>query len=256
MSAMTVASDVRSINSDDIVASTSEGAYHIIRGLFDPEEIRRSLHDVRERVLVENDAPSSGTRPDQIMDNFQKWSIGMKSAKDTLGRFFRIVYNLLWCDDIYGMHRHFRKLIEIRNQLSGMPLDFAKQMENGNLYSACRMQHYPQGGGFMQAHQDHVAEANLVGSEQSRFIQLVLIMNEVGPGKDYEAGGAFVIDKAGRKIATEQNTAPGDVVIYDGRSVHGVDDVDPHKLLDITLKTGRIAAFTTIYKKWDSSLCA
>jgi hypothetical protein len=88
-----------------------------------------------------------------------------------------------------------------------------------------------------------------VGSDQTKYIQLLLILTK--PGKDFEKGGAYMVRDNGETIYTEQYAEVGDVVVYDGRTMHGVADIDSHKMLDLTAQTGRLAAFTTIYKKWN-----
>ncbi len=35
---------------------------------------------------------------------------------------------------------------------------------------------------------------------------------------------------------------------YDGRTVHGVEDIDPHLPLDLDTLNGRIGAFATLFK--------
>lgn len=231
-----------------VVEGTAARGFHIVRGLFDPMSLSACVQRIRTDVRLEDDNPSSGVAPEKLLQNFQKWSVGTRSPKDDLPRFFRIIYNPVWAEDVFGMREHFLKLIEIRNHLTGMPAGFAKGLEGGGLYSACRIQHYPQGGGFMGAHRDHIGEANLVGSPQTKFIQLLLVLTK--PGTGFQTGGAFVIDDAGQRHYTEALAEVGDIAVYDGRTMHGVEDIDPHLPLDITTATGRLAAFATIYKKW------
>ena len=41
----------------------------------------------------------------------------------------------------------------------------------------------------------------------------------------------------------------GDIVVYDGRTVHGVEDIDPKEALDMSTINGRVAGFATLFKK-------
>lgn len=248
MSALIETKKINELDTETIVQNIANNGFQILRGMINVDELKLGIKNLKEIVSEENDNPSAGIKPEQIMSNFQKWSIGYTSPKDdNLGRFFRTIYNPLFAEDIYGLHSSFTKLIELRNTLTGMPLDFAKSIEEGNIYSGCRIQHYPCGGGFMQIHTDHVAEANLSSTEQSKYIQLLLIMTE--KHKDFEQGGGVVI-KDGKKIYPEDTAQIGDVVLYDGLTRHGVQEIDPHKNLDLSITKGRLAGFCTIYKKW------
>jgi hypothetical protein len=60
-------------------------------------------------------------------------------------------------------------------------------------------------------------------------------------------GGAYLVHD-GQKIDIENLALPGDIVIYDGRSHHGVDDVDSEVPLDTTQIRGRVVALVTIYQ--------
>ena len=41
-------------------------------------------------------------------------------------------------------------------------------------------------------------------------------------------------------------------MIYDGSSLHGVKDIDPHKVLDLDTVSGRLSAFVSLYKNLSS----
>lgn len=239
--------NITNLDSQELTKLVQKNGFHIIRGLINQDEIKKAVQKLKDLVLEKNDHPSADIKPEQIMANFQKWSIGMQSHKDSLPRFFRIIYNPLFAEDIYGLHSSFIKLIELRNHLTQMPLDYAKGIEENNIYSGCRIQHYPCGGGFMQMHRDHVAEANITGTGQENYLQLLIIMSEYG--KDFERGGSVVI-KDGEKIHPEHFAQLGDIVIYDGLTLHGVEDIDTHKNLDLSIKKGRLVGFCTIFKKW------
>ena len=46
----------------------------------------------------------------------------------------------------------------------------------------------------------------------------------------------------------EIDTSYGDIIIYDRNSIHGVEEIDPHKKLEIDTFSGRVTAFVSLYK--------
>ena len=50
-----------------------------------------------------------------------------------------------------------------------------------------------------------------------------------------------------RKIYFEEHYDPGDIVVYNGTSYHGVDPIDP-ELEEDNNRVGRLAAFVSLYK--------
>ena len=50
-------------------------------------------------------------------------------------------------------------------------------------------------------------------------------------GTDFESGGGFVVSKEdGEKVDVESAGGFGSLVVFDGKTIHGVDDVDTHKV--------------------------
>lgn len=121
---------------------------------------------------------------------------------------------------------------------------FAMDAPEGGVWSASRIHQYPIGGGFMGAHQDAILSgiADEVGYD---YFQLLVVMSE--KGKDFEMGGSF-IEENGERLYFEEHCQLGDIVIYNGATLHGVADVDPHKVLNLSSINGRIAGFVSLYK--------
>jgi hypothetical protein len=78
------------------------------------------------------------------------------------------------------------------------------------------------------------------------FLQVLVLLTE--RGTDYQTGGAFnTIDS--ERVDVEEGTQTGDVLVYDGATVHGVADVDsdlPFRADDLR---GRAVLLGTIYDK-------
>jgi hypothetical protein len=229
--------------------SLEGNAFVCIRGLIDPPLIAQVKAALHARFRPEADQKLNPGYPHLIRQNFQRLFIGGTSKKNvTRPRFLRTFYNPLSDRDIYGCHAIFRMLIRLRNQLYGLPPDFAGEKPEKGLWTAARIHHYPRGGGFMAPHRDHVlsevaAEAGLNG-----YYQVMLLMSK--KGLDYSEGGGY-LETNGERLFFEESYEPADIVIYDGRMVHGVEEVDPQERLDLGSLAGRLAAFVSLYRFQD-----
>jgi hypothetical protein len=116
-------------------------------------------------------------------------------------------------------------------------------------WNATRVHHYPQGGGFMSAHKDEYFPQALGLKEDLSFLQCAVLLSS--KGIDFYQGGAFVVLETGEKIMLDDQGDAGTLVIFDGRLIHGVADVDPDQVLDWKNEKGRMAIFSNLYKYYD-----
>ena len=231
----------------DFHASMKHETFAIIRGVIAPDEVESALQTLECNFDHRQDNPVRGQSASAIRKNFQRLVIGGESisASNDDARLFRAFYNPMWEADIYGMRDVFTRLSRVRNQIAGLPKDFAlDKIESNGLWTAARIHQYPSGGGFFRRHTDYIA--NDITDERSlEFYQVVLSMTR--KGKHFNEGGAFV-DKDEKRIILDDYAEPGDILIYDGRTQHGVEDIDPLTTLDMTTFNGRVAAFVTLFK--------
>jgi hypothetical protein len=177
-----------------------------------------------------------------------KWSIGGHSQSQAgLPRFMLTLYNPLWEKDTWGLHSHFRKLVEVRDALAGRDT-LTDEVLAPNRYNGCRVQIYPAGGGFMGSHVDSRAASSLEGTGHEAYIQMVLLLTE--RGEDYQSGGAFVVSD-GKTIDSEAEGLTGDLLVYDGNTNHGVADIDARLAFESTNLRGRAVALATVFTKED-----
>lgn len=86
-----------------------------------------------------------------------------------------------------------------------------------------------------------------VADEKStRFYQVVLTMTR--KGEHFHQGGAFV-DVGEQRYVLDDHALMGDIIVYDGRTEHGVEDIDPKVMLDLDTINGRLAGFVTLFRK-------
>ena len=218
----------------------------VIRGLVSKDEINQAVRKIKNNFDKNKDHPTIGESPKDIQNNFQKLLVGGHTHSGLyLTRLFRTFYNPIWSENIYGMHHIYKLMIKIRNKCSNYPENFAlEKIEENGLWSATRIHQYPQGGGYFAKHKDTVLTA-VSKEENINFIQVIINMTKLGV--DFESGGAFV-EVNNDKIFFEKEFALGDIIIYDERTIHGVDEIDINKNLDLDNICGRLTAFVSLYK--------
>lgn len=246
MDAILRVSNIDQIDRNIVNQILERNGYAIIRGLFDVEQLNLSMEKFKQQFSQKNDSPTVGETPKDVQSNFQKVLIGGKTQSDDyLARFFRVFYNPIWDKNIYDMRDNFKTLIKVRNILMGVRENFAMSQveEISGLWSACRLHQYPVGGAFMSMHRDYIVDGHMKERNLS-FYQLML--NFTKRGDDFESGGAYVYNN-GEKIDLEAIAEKGDVIVYSGASLHGVEDIDPHKTVNLNTINGRIVAFATLY---------
>ena len=138
----------------------------------------------------------------------------------------------------------FSRLIEFRNGITGMALDYGSDLSKDHFWNACRVHHYPQGGGHMAPHRDTGFPA-ILKNFQIPFIQIMLTLSS--RGDSFEQGGGY-IQRDGNKVFLENETNEGSLVVFDGNTLHGVDDIDPDGLLNFNSHLGRLALFVNLYR--------
>ena len=240
------ASRVEEIDIKEVKEIIEEYSVACIRGLVSPDEVLSCKLRLRNSFKRSLDRPSIGEAAKDIQSNFQKLLIGGQNHNGQyLTRFFRTFYNPMWEDDSYGLHRAFKLMIKIRNLLCKLPIDFAlDKIEPNGLWSATRIHQYPTGGGYFERHRDYVlTEVNK--EHHLSFYQVILNMSTYG--EDFKQGGGYVLSK-GKKVLFERDFQVGDILIYDEHTIHGVDEIDPHKGLCLDKVCGRLTAFVSLYK--------
>ena len=234
------------LDREAVLHSLSKYSLARIRGVVDHEAIVQGKARLAERFSADDDRPSLGEDPQELKDNFQKLSIGGAQGYGVYRpRCLRTLYNPIWAEDVYGLRESFRTLARVRNAVYGLPLEFAVDGIDRGMWTASRIHHYPRGGGFLISHRDTVVPKVQKKQGFDSFYQPIMVMSR--KGIDFEQGGGYV-EIEGERYFFETECQYGDIVIYDGRTVHGVDDIDPHLAFRQDSIEGRLAGFCTLYK--------
>ncbi len=259
--------------------SLQKNTFVCLRGIVDPEDVAQVKEALKNHFRPEADQKLDPARPDLIRQNYQRLFVGGTGKRNVKGprfarppacglspragtapetpgmpgassavirpRFLRTFYNPLWDRDIYGCHGIFKIMIDLRNRLYGLAPGFAAEKPEQGLWTAARIHHYPRGGGFMAPHCDDVLSNVSAKAGLNSYYQVILLMSK--KGLDYEEGGGY-LEINGTRIFFEDTYEPGDLVIYDGRTVHGVEEIDSQETLDLRSLAGRLAAFVSLYR--------
>jgi hypothetical protein len=218
-----------------------------VRGLFERAWLRERVTAMAQAFDAKNDRRHDPRDTEAVRRNFQKLQIGAGSGIDTrrtLGRFLRVLYNPIFAEDVYGLRSLFVTLARFRNGLYGLPSEHAVHGIDDDFFTCARVHQYPRGGGFMVPHRDHFSQVVTVEAALGYYQPFVILSER---GQDYTEGGAYV-DLGEERILYEAACEAGDVVVYDGRTIHGVADVDPLAPLDLATFSGRMAAFASLYR--------
>lgn len=239
--------DLSSVPYDDLRRTLAEQAVVCVRGLFDRDAIRAVHHRIVAGFDPANDRRHDPRDTDAVRRNFQKLQVGANSgvnSRRTLGRFMRMLYNPIFADDVYGMREHFVTLARFRNHLYGLPVDHAVAGTDDGYWTCSRLLQYPRGGGFIVPHRDMYAQVATRDAGLGYFQPLLFLTEK---GLDFHDGGAYV-DIGDERFCYEEHCRAGDVVVYDGRSIHGVADIDPMADLDLARLSGRVVALASLFR--------
>jgi hypothetical protein len=139
----------------------------------------------------------------------------------------------------------FKTMILIRNRLMGVDASFGSNPEQDRFWNACRVHHYPRGGGFMATHKDtHFPQ--VIGAQIGKpFYQVCVLLSR--KNTDFFTGGGVIYDGNKQRVDLETDAGFGALVLFDGRTYHGVEDVDLDQVIDFSRTDGRLAAFVNLY---------
>ena len=135
-------------------------------------------------------------------------------------RRFHLHKFFLWNEHSSGFDGAARNLIRLRNTLYDHDEAYAVDPASA-FFTTIHVTHYRQGGDFICEHSD--LDFHMRQGLDSPFEVLTLLSKK---GKDYFTGGQF-IRKGKTYYKTDEETDPGDVIIYDVSQPHGCAPVDP-----------------------------
>ncbi|MGO8843578.1 MAG: hypothetical protein ACLQF1_21375 [Methyloceanibacter sp.] len=133
-----------------------------------------------------------------------------------------------------ALHRIFRTLTRIRNELMNLPEAFGEgQLLHEGFVDVCRVILFPVGGGGISKHQDALKD-DALGRNYTVLSSLSKIEEH------FHSGGGWLIDKRGQRVDFDGLLMPNDIYVFGPGTTHGVDPVDPNEQISWNLDQGRI----------------
>lgn len=188
--------------------------------------------------------PKRAFRPSDLAAGpWRKFTIGSRNG---VGEAYAQLLQTTYFDPNGASHPSlnalFSMIIALRNQLMKVAPDFGVDADRDGYWNACRVHHYPRGGGFMMNHCDTYFPIKL---GDLPFYQVMAPLSV--KGRDFTDGGGTVTTRQGQRLNTDEIAGFGALIVFDGRIQHGVDDVDPAAILSFDDAGGRMAAFANLY---------
>lgn len=218
----------------------------IITGIVKPNEIKKPMRKLKEFIRKNGDLPAIGENPKKARGFLMKFVSRIRSTTPpgVTSVVKRDIYNPLHKNDKWGFHNIFIRVAKIRNILMQKPVNFALgKIEKNKMWTAARIHHFPTGAGFMFPHKDTIAPSIVKGF--GKYYQVLITLSE--KGKDFKVGGGTVTYK-NKLVEYENYTKPGDILVYDSRTIHGVNTIDPSKKFIQRSGDGRYSGLVTLYK--------
>ncbi|MFM2130092.1 MAG: hypothetical protein RL477_1638 [Pseudomonadota bacterium] len=210
----------------EFTASLYGGDFYLLKGAFDPAFLKGVIRRVFDFGL--SVAPSfhkmlDGT-PDfhRIIDDGSTVDYSLRALRH--GYYF-----YRFNDDATGVYRDFSPVWRSVKTISGLEPDaFENNLPHDGTVDRIVVYCYPFGGGNLKAHIDptnnHKTTTGVMMSTR---------------GVDYESGGFYCIDEAGKPIDLEPEIEAGDMFIFYPTLEHGVLPVDLGKPTDWKSPSGR-----------------
>ncbi len=242
-------SEIKEFKKTEVMQIVNKNGYVIIRGLFNRNELINCYKKLKENYNINKDKQSNAGTPKEIFGNFQKLCVGSSSvSEEKIYRLHRIIYNPTWSKNLYGLRNIFIRFNKIRNRILGFSDNFCLTKPQKKLWSACRILQYPVGGGHMSKHSDYILKSVSKINFKNKFYQLVLPITE--RNKNFQKGGAYIVHKK-KVIDVEKFCKIGDILVYKTDILHGVQEIDPQKKLNLRTINGRIVLMNSLYQNFN-----
>lgn len=235
------------MNKEKILNKINKDGFVILNNFFSKKIINKSRSEYLKALdHLTTHSPIQKFTPSQLKKTpWRKLAVGSKTGSgESYAQLLQTTY--FYQNDLNypNLSKLFNEIIVIRNFLTSLPSNYGSNFKKDDFWNACRVHHYPQGGGHMAAHRDTLFP-NLLKEFEIPYIQIMVPLSR--RGFDFHNGGGYIM-KNHEKYFFETKENIGSVIIFDGSIFHGVDDIDLDKLINFGSKKGRVAIFVNLYK--------
>ena len=239
--------EIENIDEEKVFFDIRNNGYSILPGFLSPEDLDGARSEYfRSLENEQSHPPLEKFKPIELAEKpWRKFAIGSKSGSgEPYSQLLKTTYFSDKCLTYPVLSKVFGRMIKLRNRLTNMHADYGSNFNEDDFWNACRVHHYPCGGGHMASHKDTLFP-RLLSDFEFPFIQIMVTLTN--RKYDFNLGGGYIIDKQGEVVFFENESNAGSLILFNGETVHGVEDIDPDLLLDMNSKSGRIALFVNLY---------
>ncbi len=182
----------------------------VLRGVY-PTDVCKSLRAEVFRYFHDH-TPSN---PPIAQDTPNYWRLDDNPEKAAVKRVNQFFSSFYWNADLAGEKLLMQAMTRLKNEIAGLPPEFALHGLEEGYMTYPGITHYPRGGGKLNKHID------------PKNIQFCVIIASLSSrGEDYRSGGLY-IEQNGEKIDIDHLVNIGDVYLINPEIVHGIDPIDP-----------------------------
>jgi len=235
------------LDSEEILNALRKDGFILIPSFLTHEEVEKTRAEYFLSLSrLEPHPPSQRFDPGNLkITPWRKFAVGSRNGSgDPYSQVLQTTYFSPSAPDYPVLGSVFSRLIALRNTLTDMPSGYGSDLRKDAFWNACRVHHYPRGGGHMASHVDS-RFPKLLADAEFKFIQVATTLSN--RGKDFNSGGGFLVDRRGQSVYLESEDNAGSLVVFDGSVDHGVEDIDPDQLMTFESTAGRIALFVNLY---------
>ena len=242
-------SNIDNLNIKDVIRCCEDYNLAVIKNFISTDEMNNSKKKIKQIFSKNSDSIRQTNEYHKVAENYQRLCVGYGTSPGTgemrNSRLMRVIYNPVFKENIFDLHDVYRRMIVLRNRLYGVKDNFCLDEPEGGVFSCSRIHQFPKGGGFLSLHKDKDGIRTSQNADLKTFMHPLLIVDE--KGKDYKTGGGIVRYKD-EIIFYEDHLKPGDIAIYNGRSEHGVFNIDQEEKIDLDSFNGRSSILVTLFK--------
>lgn len=199
------------------------GTPMIVRGLLTAEETQQ----IRDHCVAWKGREEQ-SNPEITSDSKNYHRININPELSTVKSIMQSYRFFYWNKETDALADLFRRAMRLRNQLSGLRLDYAEMEIEDGYVSMPFVSHYLRGGGWMQKHSDPVTSQSAV-----------VVVNLSVLGKDFSEGGLYFTPPSGEQVPVDPLVQPGDAFVFFPSIPHGIEPIDPDATLDWGSADGR-----------------
>lgn len=197
----------------EIRSRVQTGDLYLVRNLAERDRLERfrsylisiAQHSLPNYVPIEQGAPNSHRMNNDDARAFVQ------------GAFHQFTF-FPWNQDLFEVFHWFRDIYRLKNLVSGIDADrFLDREPMDGCIARISVQFYPRGGGHLNCHADPVDHHQLS----------VPTLQLCRKGEDYQSGGAYVVQPSGDRVSLDDRLEWGDLALFNARTAHGVEPVDP-----------------------------